>query len=120
LAQPDLDARTAEALPWVARRYACEIEWPRLVRQAKLRDLQNRLGFLLDTALALPGEPAPPALMVQARDDLAKARLVAETTFCWDSMPPPTRRWMREHRSKQAAYWNVLTRMRPEDLSYAQ
>src|ERR1022692_2341414 len=50
LRQPDLDARVCEALPWVARQYAADVDWEWLVRHAKLHDFQNRLGFLLELA----------------------------------------------------------------------
>jgi len=110
LLQPYLDARVCEALPWVAGRYASEIDWEWLVRQAKLHDFQNRLGFLLELA----GTAAEP--MAQARSELETARLLAEATFCWDSMPESTRRWMRQNRSPEASHWNVVTRLRAEDL----
>jgi hypothetical protein len=55
-----------EALPWVARHYAAEVDWEWLVRQAKLHDFQNRLGFLLELA----GTPTGP--MAQARSELEK------------------------------------------------
>src|ERR1039457_6306941 len=81
LRQPDLDARVCEALPWVARQYAADVDWEWLVRHAKLHDFQNRLGFLLE--LARTGtEP-----MARAKSELEAARLLAEATFCWDSMP---------------------------------
>jgi len=114
LRQPDLDARVCEALPWIARRYAAEVDWAWLVRQAKLHDLQNRLGFLLE--LAGPGtEP-----MARAKTGLEAARLLAEATFCWDSMPEATRQWMRQNRSPQASHWNVLTRLCAEDPVHAE
>src|SRR5262249_15913296 len=45
----DLEPRLAEALPWVAWRYA-DLDWDWLVREAKLHDLQNRLGFVVGLA----------------------------------------------------------------------
>lgn len=114
LRQPDLDARVCEALPWIARRYAAEVDWAWLVRQAKLHDFQNRLGFLLE--LAGPGTEA----MARAKSELDAARLLAEATFCWDSMPEATRQWMRQNRSPDASRWNVVTRLRVEDLGHAE
>ena len=114
LRQPDLDARVCEALPWVARQYPTEVDWEWLVRQAKLHDFQNRLGFLLDLA----GTPTGP--MAQARSELEKSRLLAEATFCWDSIPEATRQWMRQNRSPEASHWNVVTRVRAEDLVHAE
>jgi transcriptional regulator with XRE-family HTH domain len=46
LAQPELEARAVEALPWLLLRYwSLDPAW--LVREAKVRDLQNRLGFVV-------------------------------------------------------------------------
>lgn len=111
LSQPTVDARVTEALPWLARQYADAINWSWLVEQAKLRNLQNRLGFLLQLANASDvGEPT----MKDALDKLDKARLLAETTFCWDSMPAATRKLMRERRSPEAVHWNVVSLMNSE------
>lgn len=110
LSQRTVDARVAEALPWLARECAGSLDWRWLVHQAKLRNLQNRLGFLLQLS-NLAFRPA----MQDAVDELDKARLLAEATFCWDDMPDPTRKWIRERRSPEAAHWNVLSMMRSED-----
>jgi len=110
-----------EALPWVARCYSPEIDWNCFVRQVKLRDLQNRAGFVLELALALPNHGRPtPLSMRTAKEDLEKARLLNETTLCWDSMPEATRRWVRENRTAEARHWNVAARLRVEDLVHAQ
>jgi transcriptional regulator with XRE-family HTH domain len=116
LSQPTVDARVTEALPWLAREYADTLDWTWLVEQAKLRNLQNRLGFLI--ALASASGVSEPA-MKEAMDELDKARLLAEATFCWDSMPAPTRKWTRERRSPEAEHWNVVSLMRPESASDA-
>ena len=116
LSQPTVDARVTEALPWLAREYADTMDWSWLVEQAKLRNLQNRLGFLMHLANASGvSEPA----MKDALDELGKARLLAEATFCWDSMPAPTRKLMRERRSPEAEYWNVVSLMRSEGAADA-
>jgi transcriptional regulator with XRE-family HTH domain len=111
LSQPTVDARITEALPWLAREYAGTMDWSWLVQQAKLRNVQNRLGFLIQ--LANPSRMGKSA-MRDALDELDKARLLAEATFCWDSMPAPTRKWMRERRSPEAEHWNVVSLLRTE------
>lgn len=113
LSQPTLDARVTEALPWLTRHYAGQLDWPWLVRHAKLRNLQNRMGFLLQLVTASDSRLHQNSAMNQAKEELDKARLLAEATFCWDSMPDATRKWMREHRSAEAAHWNIVTRMQP-------
>jgi transcriptional regulator with XRE-family HTH domain len=113
LARPDVDSRVVEALPWLVRRYAAQLDLAWLVRQAKLQNLQNRLGFVLQTA----GTETPELLAVF--QELERARLLQESTLCWDSMPAATREWMRVNRPALAVHWNVVTTLRPEDLSHA-
>ncbi len=43
LASDELEVRVAEALPWLVVQYP-DLDWEWLVREAKQRDLQNRLG----------------------------------------------------------------------------
>ena len=49
----------------------------------------------------------------------SSARLIQEDTLCWDSMPAATREWMRANRTPLAEHWNVLTRLRAEDVHNA-
>src|SRR5437899_10134999 len=49
LAQEDLESRLVEALPWLVLRYST-LDWTWVVREAKVRDLQNRLGFVVGLA----------------------------------------------------------------------
>ena len=42
----DLEPRLGEALPWVVWRHS-DLDWDWLVREAKLYDVQNRLGFVV-------------------------------------------------------------------------
>ena len=72
LSKPDADARVVEALPWLVRSYATELNLPWLVRQAKLQNLQNRLGFLLRTS----GVESPE--FMAAVKELDRARLMKE------------------------------------------
>ena len=113
LARPEVDSRVVEALPWLVRRYAAQMDLAWLVRQAKLQNLQNRLGFVLQTA----GTETPELLVVV--QELERARLLQESTLCWDSMPAATREWMQVNRPVLAAHWNVVTTLRPEDLGHA-
>jgi transcriptional regulator with XRE-family HTH domain len=120
LDESNLDARVAEGLPWLALTYV-DMDWDWLVRNAKLRDRQNRLGF----AVALASEVADVnndrarAKKLQARfEALESARLAREDTFCHDSMTQVERAWLREHRSPAAAHWNLLTDMKGENLAY--
>ena len=113
LARPDADARVVEALPWLVGAYQNQLDFAWLVHQAKLQNLQNRLGFLLQVAgvHTLEGR-----LAVR---ELERARLLQEDTLCWNSMPAATREWMRANRTPLAGHWNVLTRLRAEDVHNA-
>ena len=113
LAQPDADARVVEALPWLVTAFEDQLDFGSMVRQAKLENLQNRLGFLLQAA----GVDSPDGLL--AVRELDRARLLREDTLCWDSMPAATREWMRANRTPLAAHWNVLTRLQAEDVHNA-
>jgi transcriptional regulator with XRE-family HTH domain len=109
LSQSNVDARVVEALPWLVRNYGEQLDLPWLVRQAKLRSFQNRLGFLLRATKGTTQE------FLAAVEELESARLLREDTLCWESMPEVTRRWMREHRSPLAVHWNVVTTLQPEN-----
>ena len=113
LARPDSDARVVEALPWLVGACQDQVDFDWLVRQAKLHNLQNRLGFLLQAA----GVDTPEGLL--AVRELERARVLQEDTLCWDSMPGATREWMRANRTSLAEHWNVLTRLRAEDVHNA-
>src|SRR5271156_3602946 len=49
LTQADVDTRVVEGLPWLAYTYA-DLNWDWAVQNAKLHDLQNRLGFVTTVA----------------------------------------------------------------------
>ena len=121
LNEPNLDARVAEGLPWLSLTYV-DMDWDWLVRNVKVRDRQNRLGF----AVSLASEVAESKndrervrRLRQCLQVLESARLVREDTFCHDSMTQAERKWLHEHRSPVAAHWNLLTDMKGEHLAYA-
>jgi hypothetical protein len=112
LAQPDADARVVEALPWVVASFKNHFDFGAMVRQAKLQNLQNRLGFVLQvSAVDTPGG-------LTAILQLDRAQLLQEDTLRWDSMPAATREWIRANRTPLAEHWNVLTRLRAEDAHH--
>lgn len=121
LAQDDLEPRLVEALPWLVLRYSA-LDWTWVVSEAKARDLQNRLGFVVSLARSLAdrGEEQQKARALgdlEAR--LERSRLVREDTLCRGSLPEPERRWLAEHRSQAARHWNLLTDWTPDALRYA-
>jgi transcriptional regulator with XRE-family HTH domain len=122
LVHDDLEVRLTEALPWVLATYP-DVDWPWLTDQVKLKDVQNRLGFLVGLAqeLAASREKFRSALesLQQVETKLEHARLVREDTLCRESMPPAERRWLASNRSPLARHWNLLTGLTVEQLPYA-
>lgn len=122
LVQQDLEVRLAEALPWVLLRYP-DLNWSWLVRQAKLHDVQNRLGFLVAMAKDLTdNRPELHSALTQltvVQQQLERARLAREDTLCRESTPTAERRWLQANRSALARHWNLLTGLTVDQLSYA-
>ena len=121
LSEPNLDTRVAEGLPWLALTYV-DMDWDWLVRNAKLRDRQNRLGFAVSLASEVAADKNDSERVRELRqrlEVLESSRLAREDTFCHDSMTHAERVWLREHRSPTAAHWNLLTDMKGEHLAYA-
>jgi transcriptional regulator with XRE-family HTH domain len=120
LAQPELEARAVEALPWLLLRYwTLDPAW--LVREAKLGDLQNRLGFVASLArevAELEGEPRRLVALRALEAALDRSRLAREDTLGRAALPEAERRWLGTHRSAAARHWNLLTDWTAEALRY--
>ncbi len=99
-----------------------DMDWDWLVRNAKVRDRQNRLGFTVSLAGEVSEgkkENERARKLRSCLEVLESARLAREDTFCHDSMTQAERVWLREHRSPAAAHWNLLTDMKGEHLAHA-
>ncbi len=121
LSAKNLEARLAEALPWVLLEYP-DLDWQWLVRAAKTNDLQNKLGFLTNVARRLAeklGNDDTAALLRDQESTLERSRLVKEETLCHDSLTQAERRWLRSNRTDEAKHWNLLTDLSPDHLSHA-
>lgn len=122
LQQSDLETRVAEALPWVVLRYCADLNWDWLLEQARVKDVQNRLGFVLTLARQLAERqnrhPAASRLL-KLEHRLEPARLAKEDTLGRESMTAAERRWLRNQRSPEARHWNLLSDLAPERLPYA-
>jgi len=122
LSGDNLEARLVEALPWVFLN-SPDLDWNWLVNQARLHNLQNRLGFLVSLARAKLEEAREVQspryrILLRAEQELEQSRLVREDAFS-EALTPREREWLREHRSEPAAHWNVLSNLSPEHLPYA-
>lgn len=47
-----------------------------------------------------------------------RLRLVRENTLCHNSLTEAEKRWLRENRSAEAEYWNLLTDLSAKHLKY--
>ena len=117
----DLEARLAEGLPWILLTYEdLDLGW--LVREAKLRDLQNRLGYLTYLARAVALKTPRFAHRAQGLTTLLKtlesSRLAREETLFEKPLTPRARAAVCALRTPEAAHWNLLTLWKPEHLSY--
>jgi len=112
LVQGNLEARVAEGLPWLVLRYP-DMPAEYLVREARVRNLQNRLGFVVTLARrAAQREDLQPL-----EQTLAESKLEREDSFC-KQLNEPERRWLREHSSEEAKQWHLLSDLRPAALRY--
>lgn len=120
LAQDDLEPRVVEALPWLVLRY-WTLDWNWVAREAKVRDLQNRLGFVVSLARRLAergGDERKASTLRELERELERSRLAREDTLCRASLPEAERRWLMEHRSEEARHWNLLTDWTADALRY--
>jgi transcriptional regulator with XRE-family HTH domain len=112
LAQSNLEARTAEGLPWVVLRYS-DMPLHFLVREARARNLQNRLGFVVSLARHATGRDDLQPLEQMLMD----SKLEKEDSFCKE-LNDVERRWLRDHASDEAKSWHLLSDMQPGALRY--
>jgi len=123
LKQENLEARLAEALPWVLLNYP-DLAWKWLLDQARLHNLQNRLGFLVSmarTKLEEKGELQSRRYrtLCYAEEQLESSRLAHEDALGEAALTAQEREWLRKHRPALAARWNLLSGLSPEHLPYA-
>jgi transcriptional regulator with XRE-family HTH domain len=122
LAAEHLETRLFEALPWLILKYwDTDRNW--LVQQAKLHDLQNRLGFVVTLARSV-AHGATPACSQRDRalesleSTLRRSLLAREEALGQPRLTEGECNWLKKYRPKQAKQWNLLTNWRPELLRY--
>jgi transcriptional regulator with XRE-family HTH domain len=121
IASSDIEVRVVEALPWLATTYI-NLDWEWLIREAKVRDVQNRLGFVVTLARQVAekkGDAAAVGRFQEVEGILDRARLVREDTLCQDSLSDAERRWLRRTRPAEAEHWNLLTDLNSQLLPHA-
>jgi len=123
LALDELEPRLVEALPWLLLHHE-GLDVERLVADAKARDLQNRLGFMVALARQVAerkkefGGRLPELRRLEGA--LGPSRLAREETFGQGHAHERLRKWLRRERSNAARYWNLLTDLKAEHLPYAK
>jgi transcriptional regulator with XRE-family HTH domain len=127
LNQSELDTRVVEGLPWLAFTYA-DLDWDWAVQNAKLHNLQNRLGFVATVASRFGASQSSSQSSEEPRSRrvkeyaavLDRSRLAKEDTLCHDSLTEAERKWLRVNRPPEAAHWNLLTDMKAENLPHGR
>jgi hypothetical protein len=116
----DLDSRVTEALAWLPLAYP-KLNWEWLTFNAKVRDRQNRLGFVVELAreaAATSKNSTLEGVLAKRADALERSRLATEDTLCKESMTQAERKWLRTHRTNAAKHWNLLTDLTVEQLDH--
>ncbi len=120
LQKDDLDSRSLEALPWLIFNFA-EMNWKTIIREAKLSEAQNRLGFLISLAHEKAGQSNAEnkkQIFKELLSSLEKSRLYEEDSYRRTSLTNTEKKWLKKNRSKQARFWRVLTNLTIDDLSF--
>ena len=121
LARQQVAPSVMAAVPWLLLAHA-DLDATWLVDQVRLRNLQNRLGFLTDLAIELArgsfalGDAHLEKLQA-LRADLEASRLANEGTLA-RVLTPAERQFFEEHRSASARHWHLLTGLTAAQLPY--
>lgn len=121
LTKDDLEVRVAEALPWLVLRYH-DMDWQWAIRESKLRDAQNRLGFAVTLAREIAELKSASTTVEHLRsiENNLRSSLLARTgTFCNERMTQAERRWLQKRCTPEARQWNMLSDLAPEHLPHA-
>lgn len=121
LTRDELDARLVEALPWLLLRFQ-GFAFETLSAPARLRDLQNRLGFIV--SLAREAAEQDPQWSHRAdelrrlEESLEPSRLAREEVWGATAGGERMRTWLLQNRSETAEHWNLLTDLKKDHLPY--
>ncbi len=113
-------ARDVEALPWVVLAFP-DMNWPELIKAAKVNNLQNRLGMVTTVARQIAettGDLKTAGKLKTHEAELESSMLVREGTLCNDRMTNAERKWLTEKRPEVARHWRLLTDLLPRYLDH--
>ena len=121
VSRSDVEVRIVEALPWLVVQYY-DLDWEWLTREAKVRDAQNRLGFIVTLGRRIAGKRGADAAQSKLREveeRLEQARLAREDSLCQSGLSQAERSWLRRARDADARHWKLLTDLTAEHVPYA-
>lgn len=120
LTKSNLERRIVEALPWLVLTCS-DMDWHWVVRECKVHDAQNRLGFVVTLARELAERKENPAFDNLCRlEERLKNSLLAKTgTLCNENMSAAEKKWLQKHSTREARQWNILSDLSPEHLTHA-
>lgn len=121
LSRRDVEVRVGESLPWLVTEYY-NLDWDWLIRESKVRDTQNRLGFIVTLGRRIAqkrGAEQVQRKLLEVEEVLVQARLAREDSLCQGGLSEAERGWLRRSRSSDARHWNLLTDLDAKHLPYA-
>jgi hypothetical protein len=115
----DLDTRIIEAAPWIILRFE-HLDWEWIIREARERRVQNRLGFLVNLAAQVAAdnyaEQERLIFLTRLEERLFEFRMDKEDTLCVKRMTEAEKVTLREARTSEARQWGLLTDLRARDI----
>lgn len=120
LKKENLDSRIAEGLPWLVFTFP-EMDWERLIKFAKIFDLQNQLGFVVSLAgqLAKKVNDKPKfGYLSKVEKSLNNSRLFIEAVLANKSITEAEKKYLKNNRPKEAKHWRVLSDLSINHLDY--
>jgi hypothetical protein len=97
------------------------MDWNWLTVEARVRNRQNRLGFVVALAAKAAKKQAKRDVvrcLSQVVKTLEEGRLAKTDTLCQESWPPSQRKFAHKQRSALAAHWKLDTRLTEENLAH--
>ncbi len=107
----DIEVRVIEALPWLVAEYS-DLDWEWVIREAKLRDAQNRLGFLVTLARQVAekrGNNEAANRLGRVGKGWTGRAWFARTPYARPRSPTLSAAGFARVRPPAAHYWNLLT-----------
>jgi transcriptional regulator with XRE-family HTH domain len=121
LAAHNLEPRLVESLPWILLNFH-DLDTTWLIRESKIRDIQNRLGFIVSMAYEIAtkntGYCERTNPLTALLDTLNRSRLVHQDTLCEEGITPRIRKALLQSQSIAAEHWGIVTRWKAEHFKY--